>query len=102
MWFLGASSLENEKQLRKKQILLSLLEVEGQRVVSTFQLDEVLATDMLDKFQVFLDVLEKHLQFSGSVALERQKLRDRIRRTGVRVFSRFTASDLFLCLRPRA
>lgn len=72
MWFLGASSLENEKQLRKKQILLSLLDVEGQHIVSTFQHNEVPSTDTLHELEDFLDALEKHFQFSGSVALERK------------------------------
>lgn len=54
--------------------------VEGQHIVSTFHFDEVPATNTLDEFEVFLGALEKHLQFSGSIALERKKLRDRIQR----------------------
>lgn len=50
LWFLGVSNLEIKNRSVKKQILLSLLGVEGQRVVSTFHLDQVPAIDMLDKF----------------------------------------------------
>lgn len=35
---------------------------------------------MLDKFEVFLDALEKHFQFLGSVGLETKKLQDRFQK----------------------
>lgn len=69
-----------QKRSKGCVMLLSLLVVEGQRVVSTFHLNEVPATDMLGESEVLLDVLEKHLQFSSSIVLERKELRDRILR----------------------
>ncbi|CAN8017664.1 unnamed protein product [Ixodes persulcatus] len=51
-----------------------MLGVEGQRIVSAFQLNSVAATEHLNEFEAFLAAVKKHFEFSGCVALERKKL----------------------------
>ncbi|CAN7998506.1 unnamed protein product [Ixodes hexagonus] len=67
---------------RKKAILFSLLGTEGQRIVDAFQLYETVAVEGTDEFQAFLEAVGKHFEFSGSIALERQKLRGLFQRPG--------------------
>ncbi|CAN7948459.1 unnamed protein product [Ixodes hexagonus] len=73
--FLDASALHLVEPFRKKAILFSLLATEGQRIVDAFQLYESVAVEGTDEFQAFLEAVGKHFEFSGSIALERQKLR---------------------------
>ncbi|XP_042145272.1 uncharacterized protein LOC120848911 [Ixodes scapularis] len=80
--FLDASALHLVEPFRKKAILFSLLGTEGQRIVDAFQLYETVAVEGTDEFQVFLEAVEKHFEFSGSIALERQKLRGLFQRPG--------------------
>lgn len=80
--FLDASALHLLEPFRKKAILFSLLGTEGQRIVDAFQLYETVAVEGTDEFQVFLEAVEKHFEFSGSIALERQKLRGLFQRPG--------------------
>ncbi|XP_040077593.1 uncharacterized protein LOC115329856 [Ixodes scapularis] len=80
--FLGTSGFEQMEPRRKKQLLFSLLGTEGQRVVDAFRLDDAPATELNDEYEIFLEKLEKHFEFSGSVTLERKKLRARVQRPG--------------------
>ncbi|XP_040068520.1 uncharacterized protein LOC120841647 [Ixodes scapularis] len=80
--FLGASGLEQVEPRRKKQLLFSLLGVEGQRIVAAFGLTNLPATELHDEFDTFMTAVEKHFVFSGSLALERKKLRSRVQQPG--------------------
>ncbi|CAN7937462.1 unnamed protein product [Ixodes hexagonus] len=80
--FLDASALHLVEPFRKKAILFSLLGTEGQRIVDAFQLYETVAVEGTDEFQAFLEAVGKHFEFSGSIALERQKLRGLFQRPG--------------------
>ncbi|CAN7984889.1 unnamed protein product [Ixodes hexagonus] len=73
--FLDASALHLVEPFRKKAILFLLLGTEGQRIVDAFQLYETVAVEGTDEFQAFLEAVGKYFEFSGSIALERQKLR---------------------------
>ncbi|CAN7988006.1 unnamed protein product [Ixodes hexagonus] len=80
--YLEASGLSDVEPRRKKAMLFSLLGTEAQRIVDAFQLYETLPAEGSDEFQVFLAAVGKHFEFSGSVALERQKLRALVQRPG--------------------
>lgn len=80
--FLGATGLDTVSATRKKQILFTMLGVEGQRIVDSFRLDEMPVPEGTDEFSAFLTTLEKHFEFSGSVMLERKKLFDRVQQPG--------------------
>ncbi|CAN7986412.1 unnamed protein product [Ixodes hexagonus] len=80
--FLDASALHLVEPFRKKAILFSLLGTEGQRIVDAFQLYETVAVEGTDEFQAFLEAVGKNFEFSGSIALERQKLRGLFQRPG--------------------
>ncbi|XP_042145153.1 uncharacterized protein LOC121835227, partial [Ixodes scapularis] len=91
LMFLEASGLDSVARSRKKAILFSMLGAEGQRIVDAFQLDETPASEEGDVFEVFLSAIEKHFEFSGCIALERQKLRTRVQRPGETVWEYLTA-----------
>ncbi|KAM7287927.1 uncharacterized protein ISCGN_031618 [Ixodes scapularis] len=82
MSFLGAAGLEGVDPKRKKQILFSLLGIEGQRIVSAFGFTNLPHSELLDEFETFLAAVESHFVFSGSLALERKKLRLRVQQPG--------------------
>lgn len=82
MCFPGAKNLENEKPRRKKRIVLSHCGFWGQRILSNFSGAEVHATTSLEECEVFLNVPKKRFQFSGSAALRKKKVRDRIQCPG--------------------
>lgn len=89
--FLGATGLDTVSATRKKQILFTMLGVEGQRIVDSFRLDEMPVPEGTDEFSAFLTTLEKHFEFSGSVMLERKKLFDRVQQPGESVTEFLTA-----------
>lgn len=67
--FLRATGLDAVEPSRKKEILFSMLGFEGQRIATTFQLEEARGTETLNEFEAFVGALEKHFDFSGSSAL---------------------------------
>ncbi|KAM7284513.1 uncharacterized protein ISCGN_001607, partial [Ixodes scapularis] len=77
MSFLGAAGLEGVDPKRKKQILFSLLGIEGQRIVSAFGFTNLPHSELLDEFETFLAAAESHFVCSGSLAIE-LKLRLRV------------------------
>ncbi|XP_042149589.1 uncharacterized protein LOC121837828 [Ixodes scapularis] len=89
--YLHATGIHDVPPAQKKHVLFSMLGVEGQRIVSAFQLNTVPATEHLNEFEAFLAALEKHFEFSGCVALERKKLRSRTQLPGETV-SEFLAA----------
>lgn len=74
MAFFRATKLDSVSAARKKQILFTMLGTEEQCIVDAIRLNEKPVPKEANEFSLFLTVLKKHFEFSGSVMLEQKKL----------------------------